>query len=76
MGGNCGYSKVVTFIPLKNDSVIVLDYHPAIVCVLKQLIKIADIEWTPLHPIPSLTNEWLPSGSLFIWHSLFFGSNL
>ena len=49
-------------IPHKIDSVVVPDNHPAIVCMLKRAHQIADIEWTPLHPIPSLTNEWLPGG--------------
>ena len=50
-------------IPHIIDSLSVSENHPAIVCMVKKAHQIADVEWTPLRPIPSLTNEWLPAGS-------------
>ena len=51
------YSQVLA------DAPVVPEDHPAITCMIKKAHQIAEIQWTPLRQIPTLSDSWLPGGT-------------
>ena len=50
--------------PIEVDGPIVPEDHPAIACMVRKAHQIADIEWTPLKSVPSLSENWISAGTI------------
>ena len=46
------------------DGPVIPEDHPAIACMVKKAHQIADICWVPLRSVPSLSENWIPAGTL------------